>query len=64
MISFTVIACNEDHGLLEIDALKEDTIKFINSIKAVKNNSGLLRGYMARISLKEKHYQSYVKSKE
>ena len=45
MISDTLVACNKDHGLLEIDVFRVDTTKLINSAKAKYNNIVLLRCY-------------------
>ena len=38
MIPIAVVACNKDYGLFGIDALKVNTTKIINSIKAVENH--------------------------
>ena len=62
MIPTTGVACNENHGLIGIDTLKLDNIKFINSTKAEENNIGFLKGHRASIHLKENHHPSYVES--
>ena len=59
-----VETCNKDHGLLGIEVLKVDTTKLINSIKAEKNNIGLLKGYRDSIHLKENHNPSYLESRK
>ena len=59
MIPIPIVDNNKDHGLLGIDLMKEDTAKFINSIKADENNIGL-RCYWVSIRLKENHPPSYV----
>ena len=46
MIPITVLAFNKDHELLEIDVLKVDTTKPINSIKAEENSIELLKGFV------------------
>ena len=41
MVLITVVPCNKDHELLQIDILKMYPTKHINSLKVGKNNIGL-----------------------
>ena len=64
IIPITVMAYIKDHGLLDIDVLKVNTLKLVNSMESEEQEIELLKGYKASNHLKENYHPRYIQGRQ